>query len=229
VTRQQRSVDVIHTSQRPQTYSFTFNTSDYIPPTNNTTTRPPTMSSKDRIPPPPPNAHPVRSKPRIGGVVFHFLASAVMLNGFKGLQHMPISDYMKGPVSPCVFRLPFGGLGLLISLGGFVRSMGVRSFFNPRPSSLFPSLINSSRSTSDHSQFLTIWGLFLSILTTTLGLASNMLPGLKILRDLKRMALLLALPLSMTISVIYVRSRALDWISLACPLTSPLVLGSSIR
>lgn len=57
---------------------------------------------------------------------------------------------------------------------------------------------------TDFSRFLTNWGLFLAIITTTLGTLSNILPSVTFIRNLKRGVLLVALPLGIVISTIYV-------------------------
>lgn len=58
------------------------------------------MHTQTPLPRAPPSAKPVRSKPRIGGVIFHFLSTLVMINGFKGLEHVDIPDELK--VGPAV-------------------------------------------------------------------------------------------------------------------------------
>lgn len=106
------------------------------------------------LPKAPKGAKPVRSKPYIGGVVFQSIAAAVMLNGFKGLEHLGITSFIEKQ---------YGG----------------------------------------HYQYLTNWGLMLAIATTVSGAISDMLPGIKVLKTIKRSFLLVALPLALTISTIY--------------------------
>lgn len=55
-----------------------------------------------------------------------------------------------------------------------------------------------------HMQFLTNWGLFLATATCLLGALSDLLPGITLLKKSKRGVLLVALPLGITISSIYV-------------------------
>lgn len=52
------------------------------------------MHTQTRLPNPPASARPARSKPRIGGVVFQFISTMLMINGYKGLGHIDIPDYL---------------------------------------------------------------------------------------------------------------------------------------
>jgi hypothetical protein len=52
------------------------------------------MHAQTRLPNPPASARPARSKPRIGGVVFQFISTMLMINGYKGLGHVDIPDYL---------------------------------------------------------------------------------------------------------------------------------------
>ncbi|KAJ9102343.1 hypothetical protein QFC21_002743 [Naganishia friedmannii] len=120
------------------------------------------------LPKPPPNAHAVRVKPDITGVIFHVVSAAVMVNGFKALLQLGMTEW--------------------------INTQG----FKPKSSILtFVSLYLG------HFQFLTIDGLWLTIVTCLLGGLGEMLPGVSILRTIKRAFLLIALPVELTISTIY--------------------------
>ncbi|KAH8078245.1 FAR-17a/AIG1-like protein-domain-containing protein [Filobasidium floriforme] len=112
------------------------------------------MHTQTTLPNPPASARPARSKPRIGGVVFQFISTMLMINGYKGLGHIDIPDY------------------------------------------LVPKGIGFDR-------FLTNWGLVMAIITTSLGVLSDVLPGVTAIRSVKRAFLLIAFPLAITISSIY--------------------------
>jgi TctA family transporter len=57
---------------------------------------------------------------------------------------------------------------------------------------------------SGFDRFLTNWGLVMAIITTSLGVLSDVLPGVTAIRSVKRAFLLIAFPLAITISSIYV-------------------------
>lgn len=59
------------------------------------------MHTQTPLPKPPASARPARSKPRIGGVIFQFISTLLMLNGFKGLEHIDIPEYLVQKVSCC--------------------------------------------------------------------------------------------------------------------------------
>ncbi|KZT68198.1 hypothetical protein DAEQUDRAFT_751434 [Daedalea quercina L-15889] len=54
-----------------------------------------------------------------------------------------------------------------------------------------------------HSQFLTIIGLWLAIMTMTLGVASDLFPTITVFRKIKRLVLMVALPISTIVTTVY--------------------------
>lgn len=52
------------------------------------------MHTQTRLPDPPASARPARSKPRIGGVIWQFISTMLMINGYKGLGHVDIPEYL---------------------------------------------------------------------------------------------------------------------------------------
>lgn len=45
-----------------------------------------------------PGSKPVRAVPLIGGVVFHAVALAILVNGWVGLQDLKLTEYIDGQV-----------------------------------------------------------------------------------------------------------------------------------
>jgi hypothetical protein len=54
------------------------------------------------LPKPPPNAHAVRAKPDISGVIFHVISAAVMVNGFKALLQLGMTEWINTQVSSLI-------------------------------------------------------------------------------------------------------------------------------
>lgn len=56
------------------------------------------MHDHTPLPTVPRDAKPARSKPLITGVVLQTIAAAVMVNGFKGLDHMSFAEWLRSQV-----------------------------------------------------------------------------------------------------------------------------------
>ena len=50
------------------------------------------------LPNPPPNAHAVRAKPDISGIIFHVVSAAVMANGFLALLQLGMTEWINKQV-----------------------------------------------------------------------------------------------------------------------------------
>lgn len=122
------------------------------------------MHAKKPLPKPDPAARPVRSKPILGGVVVQFLATMVMLNGFRGMLSLQVTDLIEDkvresprsvcidhvssmltPLIPCILS----SLAVSIILSVFVCSHRPLNNKNHRPQCLSHQLGSRSRHPDD--------------------------------------------------------------------------------
>ena len=61
------------------------------------------------LPNPPPNAHAVRAKPDISGIIFHVVSAAVMADGFLALLQLGMTEWINKQVSKSCLS---GGIAL---------------------------------------------------------------------------------------------------------------------
>jgi hypothetical protein len=66
------------------------------------------------LPKPPPNAHAVRAKPDITGIIFHVVSAAVMANGFLALLQLGMTEWINKQVSCCCVAVDWVELRVLI-------------------------------------------------------------------------------------------------------------------
>ncbi|KAJ9092621.1 hypothetical protein QFC19_008659 [Naganishia cerealis] len=158
------------------------------------------------LPKPPPNAHAVRAKPDISGIMFHMVSAAVMVNGFMALVQLGMTEWINEQVSRGS-RTAGSAQKLMLRVILCFSKVGGKY------------ILDTSRFKESHFQFLTIDGLWLTVITCLLGGLGELLPGvsnqvcyklknagfapLSALRTIKRAFLLIALPVELTISTIY--------------------------
>ncbi|WVF72337.1 hypothetical protein IAT40_007150 [Kwoniella sp. CBS 6097] len=128
------------------------------------------MSTPRSVPPQqrvaPSNQYPPDAMPKIGRLVFHAAAAAVMLQGWISLQGVEMKKFMEAQYGDA--NMKFFGISFL---GSF--------------------------------QYLTILGLFGSIAAMLLSGLCDYFPGINVFKSIKRIFLLVSLPVELVISSIY--------------------------